>query len=153
MKLKFKKQAFQTHAVEALADCFAGQPRNGALQYRIDPGRTVDAGGQAVAALEQAGFKNAEIAFAPAQMLQNIQTAQRRQDLPMSEALESDKVCAINLDIEMETGTGKTYCYIKSMFELHHYKGFVVADIDALSDKVSFTNGVELQSGEATKPL
>jgi type III restriction enzyme len=118
MKPKFKKQAFQTHAVEAVADCFAGQPKSGAIQYRVDPGRAVDAGGQAVAALEQAGFKNAEITFAPAQLLENIRAVQRHQDLPLSDSLASNKVCAINLDIEMETGTGKTYCYIKSMFEL-----------------------------------
>lgn len=124
MKLKFKKQVFQTHAVEAVADCFAGQPKSGAIQYRADPGRTVDAGGQAVAALEQAGFKNAEIAFAPAQLVENIRAVQRRQDLPLSDSLASDKVSAINLDIEMETGTGKTYCYIKSMFELHQRYGW-----------------------------
>ena len=66
MKLKFKKQAFQTRAVEAVADCFAGQPKSGTIQYRVDPGRAVEAGGQAVVAPEQAGFKNAELAFAPA---------------------------------------------------------------------------------------
>lgn len=53
MKLKFKKQAYQTYAVEAVADCCAGQPKSGAIQYRADPGRTVDAGGKAMAALEQ----------------------------------------------------------------------------------------------------
>ena len=124
MKLKFKKQAFQTHAVEAVADCFAGQPKSGAIQYRVDPGRTVDAGGQAVVPLEQAGFKNAELAFSPAQLLENIHAVQQRQDLPLSDALAGTKVCAINLDIEMETGTGKTYCYIKTMFELHQRYGW-----------------------------
>ena len=109
MKLKFKKQAFQTHAVEAVADCFAGQPKSAAVQYRVDPGRTVDAGGQAVAALEQAGFKNADLALAQAQLLDNIRKVQQRQNLPMSDALVSSKVCAINLDIEMETGTCLLY--------------------------------------------
>ena len=52
MKLKFKKQAFQTNAVEAAADCFAGQPKREGLNYRIDPGRAVDASDQATAALE-----------------------------------------------------------------------------------------------------
>ena len=124
MKLKFKKQAYQTLAVEAVADCFAGQPKSGAMQYRIDPGRTVDAGGQAVAPLEQAGFKNADLVFAPPLLLENIHVVQRRQELPLSDALVSNKVCTINLDIEMETGTGKTYCYIKTMFELHQRYGW-----------------------------
>ena len=63
------------------------------------------------------------MAFPPAQLLHNIRTVQRRQDLPESDALVSNKVCAINLDIEMETGTGKTYCYIKTMFEMHQRYG------------------------------
>ena len=46
MKLKFKKQAYQTNAVEAVADCFAGQPKREGLNYRVDPGRAVDASGQ-----------------------------------------------------------------------------------------------------------
>ena len=39
MKLKFKKQAYQTNAVEAVVDCFAGQPPTSGIQYRVDPGR------------------------------------------------------------------------------------------------------------------
>jgi type III restriction enzyme len=124
MKLKFKKQVYQTHAVEAVADCFAGQPRREGLNYRLDPGRAVDASGQAVAALESAGFKNADLALTPGQMLENIHAVQRRQNLPLSAALVKTKVCDINLDVEMETGTGKTYCYVKSMFELNARYGW-----------------------------
>jgi restriction endonuclease len=49
MKLKFKKQTYQTNAVDAVADCFAGQPKREGLNYRVDPGRSVNAGGQAAA--------------------------------------------------------------------------------------------------------
>ncbi len=119
MKLKFKKQGYQTNAVEAVADCFAGQPKREGLNYRMDPGRAVDAGGQVVTPLESAGFKNADLALTPGQVLENIHAVQRRQNLPLSAALVKTKVCDINLDVEMETGTGKTYCYIKSMFELN----------------------------------
>jgi fido (protein-threonine AMPylation protein) len=52
MKLKFKKQAYQTNAVDAVADCFAGQPKREGLNYRMDPGRAVDASGQTLVALE-----------------------------------------------------------------------------------------------------
>ena len=124
MKLKFKKQAYQTNAVEAVADCFAGQPKREGLNYRIDPGRAVDASGQAVAALESSGFKNADLALTPGQVLENIHAVQRRQNLPLSAALVKTKVCDINLDVEMETGTGKTYCYIKTMFELNARYGW-----------------------------
>lgn len=118
MKLKFKKQAYQTNAVEAVADCFAGQPKTSGIKYRVDPGRAEDSGGQAVAALEMDGFKNADLALTPGQLLENIHAVQRRQNLPISNALMKTKVCDINLDVEMETGTGKTYCYVKTMFEL-----------------------------------
>lgn len=124
MKLKFKKQGYQTNAVEAVADCFTGQPKREGLNYRMDPGRAVDASGQAVAALESAGFKNADLALTPGQMLENIHAVQRRQNLPLSGALVKTKVCDINLDVEMETGTGKTYCYVKSMFELNARYGW-----------------------------
>jgi type III restriction enzyme len=124
MKLKFKKQAYQTNAVDAVADCFAGQPKREGLNYRVDPGRAEDAGGQAVAALETVGFKNADLALTPGQLLENIHAVQRRQNLPLSAALVKTKVCDINLDVEMETGTGKTYCYVKSMFELNARYGW-----------------------------
>ncbi len=124
MKLKFKKQAYQTNAVDAVADCFAGQPKREGLNYRVDPGRAADASGQAVAALETVGFKNADLAITPVQLLDNIHSVQRRQNLPLSAALVKTKVCDINLDVEMETGTGKTYCYVKSMFELNARYGW-----------------------------
>ena len=47
-----------------------------------------------------------------------------RQNLPVSDALKSTAVCDVNLDIEMETGTGKTYCYIKTFFELNRRYGW-----------------------------
>jgi len=119
MKLKFKKQAYQTNAVEAVADCFAGQPKFTGIEYRIDPGHEQDTKGQVLAALESGGFKNAELALTPAQVLENIHAVQCRQNLPLSAALVSTKVCKFNLDVEMETGTGKTYCYLKTMFELN----------------------------------
>ena len=124
MKLKFKKQAYQTHAVEAVADCLAGQPKREGIIYRIDPGRAEDASGQVVAALDTGGFKNADLALTPGQLLENIHAVQRRQNLPLSAALAKTKVCDVNLDVEMETGTGKTYCYVKTMFELNARYGW-----------------------------
>ena len=119
MKLQFKKQSYQTAAVEAVADCFVGQPKSEGIQYRIDPGRKSGKQQGFEQFDEVAGFRNSDIAFPPQRLLENIQAVQRRQNLPLSSALASTRVCPINLDIEMETGTGKTYCYIKTMFELH----------------------------------
>lgn len=124
MKIKFKKQAYQTNAVEAVADCFAGQPKSSGIQYRIDPG-VEGSGAQKMLEFEElAGFKNSDIGISNAQILKNIQEVQRHQNLPLSTALVSNKVSPINLDIEMETGTGKTYCYVKTMFELNKRYGW-----------------------------
>ena len=124
MKLKFKKQQYQTNAVESVADCFSGQPKNTGIQYRIDPGRVEAGAPQQRGLLDEDGFKNTDMALSHVTLLENIHTVQRRQNLPLSAALVSNKVCPVNLDVEMETGTGKTYCYIKTMFELNQRYGW-----------------------------
>ncbi|MDX2198767.1 MAG: DEAD/DEAH box helicase family protein [Phycisphaerae bacterium] len=125
MKLKFKKQAYQTTAVDAVVDCFVGQPLGKALQYRVDPGLFDQEPQLRIEQFdERAGFKNADIALRSTTLLENIQAVQRRQSLPVSEALVTSRLCDVNLDIEMETGTGKTYCYIKTMFEMNKRYGW-----------------------------
>ena len=139
MKLKFKVQPYQTNAVNDVVDCFAGQPVTSGMTYRIDPGSRAQA-----SAFEE-GFKNADLALTDAQILENIQKVRRRQNLPVSQRLDDfttfnargervpvaasykrDALSAtrVHLDVEMETGTGKTYCYIKSVFELNKRYGW-----------------------------
>ena len=122
MKLKFKTQAYQTAAVQAVVDCFAGQPpaTGEAMSYRIDPGT----GKRGTEDLFADGFKNAEVKLSERSLLENIQAVQRHQNLPISEALVTTKASPLNLDLEMETGTGKTYCYIKTFFELNKLYGW-----------------------------
>ena len=128
MKLKFKKQPFQTDAVNAVVDCFIGQPPTEGVTYRIDPGKvgisTSTGISQSGFDFSKSGFKNRELALTKDQLLTNIHNVQKSQNLPQSNSLWSDKVCAVNLDIEMETGTGKTYCYIKTMFEMNRRFGW-----------------------------
>lgn len=126
MKLKFKKQAYQTRAVEAVVDCFKGQPNTAGISYRIDPGMA-KAGSQGYrqqSLFEESGFKNSDLALTEQQVLENIQEAQRLQNLPQSVSLIKTKVSSLNLDVEMETGTGKTYCYIKTIFEMNKRFGW-----------------------------
>jgi type III restriction enzyme len=118
MKLKFKVQPYQTQAVTAVVDCLAGQPMSNGITYRIDPGRKAQ-----TSAFEE-GFKNADLALTELQVLANIKDVQRRQNLPISDKLVASAGCRINLDIEMETGTGKTYCYIKTIFEMNKRYGW-----------------------------
>lgn len=127
MKLKFKKQKYQSDSVIAVTDCFAGQPKVEGVTYRIDPGKAAKASGaqgQSGFDFSESGFKNRELVLSKDQLLVNIHAVQQRQNLPQSPALVSNKVCTVNLDIEMETGTGKTYCYIKTMFELNRRYGW-----------------------------
>jgi len=122
MKFQFKKQAYQTNAVNAVVDCFAGQPNTSGVQYRVDPGRAQQE--QQLLNLEDqsAGFKNADVLV---DVLENIQKVQQQQNLNVSEALIRHKSpCDINLSVEMETGTGKTYVYIKTMLELNKQYGW-----------------------------
>ncbi|WP_050468895.1 type III restriction-modification system endonuclease [Herbaspirillum chlorophenolicum] len=123
MKLKFKTQAYQTVAVQAVVDCFKGQPSvfSEAISYRIDPGKA-KAGMDSL--FSEAGFKNADLVLSDTTLLDNIQQVQRQQNLPISDALAKTKIARVNLDVEMETGTGKTYCYIKTIFELNKLYGW-----------------------------
>lgn len=126
MKLKFKVQPYQTTAVESVIDCFAGQVNSAGVTYRVDPGRgkQIAPAGYLQTLSESLGFRNAPCQLSDGQVLANIQAVQRRQNLPLSSALVPSAGCNINLDIEMETGTGKTYCYIKTIFELHKLYGW-----------------------------
>ena len=126
MKLKFKTQVYQSAAVQAVVDCFKGQPPASAeaISYRIDPGRA--ARGQTLGNTlgTEDGFKNADLALTDPALMDNIQQVQRSQNLPLSDTLVKNKVARVNLDVEMETGTGKTYCYIKTIFELNRRYGW-----------------------------
>ena len=117
MKLKFKKQGYQTDAVDGIVQCFSGQPHGEGHRYRMDMGK-MDL------PMEIAGFKNDDIKIGPDAILENIQKQQSSQKIHRSEKLVGTQNCGINLDVEMETGTGKTYCYIKTMFELNRQYGW-----------------------------
>ncbi len=125
MKLKFKIQPYQTNAVASVVDCFAGQVNSAGLAYRIDPGFQKSASGdRKVELYEKQGFRNADVQLSDTQLIENIHAVQRRQNLPLSDKLVISAGCNINLDVEMETGTGKTYCYIKTIFELNKRYGW-----------------------------
>ena len=124
MKLQFKQQAFQTEAVNAVVACFAGQPPGGGARYAIDPGVLLTGTSATLPGIISDGFANDRVIVPKSKVLQNMQEVQRRQNLPISTELKVTSVCDLNFDVEMETGTGKTYCYIKTMFELNKEFGW-----------------------------
>ncbi|WP_282856725.1 type III restriction-modification system endonuclease [Pseudoclavibacter helvolus] len=129
MKLQFKVQQYQTDAVDAVVDVFAGQPKHDGVTYRMDPGRKAPVFAPSLFDTDErpdAGMRNAEIALSSAQLLSNVHAVQRSRNLPLSTKLVSSPAApgAPNLDIEMETGTGKTYVYVKTIMELHKRYGW-----------------------------
>lgn len=120
MKLKFKHQRFQEEAAKAVCDVFAGQPRRES-NYMIDPGQLAK-GEMKLDIDDYTGFKNNPIigALTDDKVLANIQNIQRANQIKPSEKLEGH----YNLTIEMETGVGKTYTYIKTIFELNKRYGW-----------------------------
>lgn len=128
MEFKFTIQPYQTAAAQAVTGVFAGQPLAAPISYVRDVGRrAVQTGALVQDALpvddDGAGYRNAPLALSSQQLLANVRTQQVCADIPESDALSCD-VGAVQLDVEMETGTGKTYVYTKTMFELNKLYGW-----------------------------
>ncbi|GGZ99586.1 restriction endonuclease subunit R [Ignatzschineria ureiclastica] len=126
MKIKFKQYPYQLAAVNAVVDCFEGQPFSTGVQYRVDPGTTAKGQTQTIQqeGAYDAGFRNAPLQLKGQEILANIQKVQQQQYLKISDKLISTPQAPVNLDIEMETGTGKTYVYIRTIFELNRRYGW-----------------------------
>ena len=116
MKFTFKIQQYQTDAVDAVVNVFEGQSFNGGLSY------VQDLGGSSELSFTGVGFANAPIA-AGVDLLRNIKKIQHDSNIAESDELVH-KLGRVQLDVEMETGTGKTYVYIKTMFELNKRYGW-----------------------------
>lgn len=138
MKFNFKIQSYQTEAVQSVVDSFAGQRFSDGISYRRDIGDVKEKQNYSQAYLDyetssgevvykddfdEAGFKNSKITLTPNELLNNIRKVQQNNNVLLSESLVDD-LGACSLDIEMETGTGKTYVYIKTMFELNRKYGW-----------------------------
>lgn len=127
MKFKFTIQDYQTQAVGSVVRVFNGQPFQDKLTYRRDTGSqvltpTLFDGNSSSDELDM-GFANAPVALDSMQLLRNIQEVQRDANIKESSNL-AKHMGACSLDVEMETGTGKTYVYIKTMFELNKQYGW-----------------------------
>lgn len=124
MKFKFKIQQYQTDAVDSTVSVFAEQPSKTNAQYRRDLGKQKQ---QLKAEFEEefVGYRNADVELNANQLLKNIHHQQVQNDIPLSKSLAATNgLGACSLDVEMETGTGKTYVYIKTMFEMNKRFGW-----------------------------
>lgn len=133
MKLQYKNQQFQLDAVNAVTAVFEGQPKQSGLSYMMDMG----ANPNIRLDVANTGFKNEDIALTDDELLRNIKALQKENGILSDNKLVKmaiggkDKATkrdnsreSLTLTVEMETGTGKTYTYIKTMFELHKQYGW-----------------------------
>nr|DAK78383.1 MAG TPA: Restriction endonuclease [Caudoviricetes sp.] len=122
MKLQFKHQKFQADAAKAVCDVFAGQPYY-TPTYMIDKGFAKNMSQLKIGEeTDFTGFNNHTIVpeLNDSMILKNINKIQRNYQIEPSSKIEGK----YNLTIEMETGVGKTYTYIKTMFELNKRYGW-----------------------------
>lgn len=117
MNLQFKHQGFQQEAAQAVVEVFRGQPLQEGSAYRMDIGTNkLDVTIQ--------GFRNHDIVLNDEELTRNIREIQINQDLQPVNRVLRDANGTLALSIEMETGTGKTYTYIKTMYELYKHYGW-----------------------------
>lgn len=135
MKFTFKIQQYQTDAVDAVTRVFQGQPYSEGVSYIRDIG-TMQMGQMSFLPtsddqlqlelqdlIDESGFKNEALQLTDDQLLQNVRALQAESNIHQSTSLVAP-LGRCSLDIEMETGTGKTYVYIKTMFELNKLYGW-----------------------------
>lgn len=127
MKFKFTIQQYQTNAVDSVVRAFNGQPFHDRIRYRRDTGILKSKKDKREFEKDdlfgEAGFGNAPIVLNDSQLLANIHDVQLSNNITESGKLVNP-LGACSLDVEMETGTGKTYVYIKTMFELNKLYGW-----------------------------
>lgn len=133
MKLQFTHQDYQSQAVQAVTQIFDGQPLAASHFSLVGENASVE--------FAPDGTIGNRLGLSEEQLLANLQKVQQANGIPLSETLDVESWTAENLlgetvdrscphfSIDMETGTGKTYTFIKTIYELNKlygYKKFVV---------------------------
>ncbi len=136
MKFRFKTQQYQVDAVNAIVDVFKGQPHIYFEEYTRDLGIvnknkvhkiSMFDSDENTAYIEEdsddTGYSNASIKLSNEGLSSNIREVQSKSNLQESKSLVNS-LGAVSLDVEMETGTGKTYVYTRTIFELNKRYGW-----------------------------
>ena len=120
MKLKFKHQGFQAEAARNVVRAFQGQAFHNGLIYIKDQGKRQGDNGLFNGEVVHS-FGNAPLSLQRSHIAENVRALQIEQGLKPIDSLEGE---GMHLTVEMETGTGKTYTYIKTMYELNKHYGW-----------------------------
>ncbi len=118
MRLQFKKQDYQAKATQAVVDLFKGQEKGSRVD--ITERKIIDEGILGKKTQEIKRFSNKEL-NPNLELLKNIQEVQKQDELLK---ISHDLKAGLNFTVEMETGTGKTYVYTKTMYELNKHYGW-----------------------------
>lgn len=110
MKIRFDStQAYQLDAIQSVVDLFTGQSMTSS---------SFELGSNVGLTFSELGFGN-QLTLSEQTLLENVQKIQSRNGIEPSAKLDG-----LHFATEMETGTGKTYIYLRSIFELHRNYGF-----------------------------
>lgn len=118
MQIRYKHQRFQTEAARSIANAFIGQPKSdGQSDHTVDQGRNSNW-------FKLEGFGNKNVVLAREAICDNVRAVQTEQGIKPVDYLQDLQGVGMAFTIEMETGTGKTYTYIKTMYELNERYGW-----------------------------
>ncbi|MCT2175357.1 restriction endonuclease [Dietzia cinnamea] len=149
MEFKFDaKQKHQLDAFKSLVQLFDGQPKDADdLVTRLRGNATIDGlDDQPSLTLDLAqeiGAVGNNLVLDRATILENLQAVQGKNGLEVVDSLSGD---ALDFDIEMETGTGKTYVYLRTIFELaeeYSFTKFVIL-VPSVAIKEGVTTSINL---------
>ncbi|MDD2818033.1 MAG: DEAD/DEAH box helicase family protein [Candidatus Nanopelagicales bacterium] len=148
MEFKFDAhQQYQQDAVAAVVDLFDGQPADASALEATLHGVVPDSGDQlsAFEIASEVGAVGNNLLLDDEAILQNLQVVQDRNGLEVVGELAGG---ALDFDIEMETGTGKTYVYLRTIFELakrYNFTKFVIL-VPSVAVKEGVTTSIKLMT-------
>lgn len=118
MKLRFESnQQYQLDAIKAIVNIFEGQPKDGGSAVFAERGALEQEGQQV--SIEQISARGNILRLTEDQIFKNLHTVQERNGLP-----KTGRSNGLNFSVEMETGTGKTYVFLRTIHELHQTYGW-----------------------------
>lgn len=145
MEFKFDaNQPYQKEAIAAVVDLFEGQPKDtSTLQIKLSS-KLTEVGSQAVLDLvSEVGAVGNKLVLDDSTLLHNLQSVQDRNGLEVVESLSGE---SLDFDVEMETGTGKTYVYLRTAFELakrYNFTKFIIL-VPSVAIKEGVTSSIKL---------
>ena len=148
MKLKFDpNQQFQQDAISAVVDLFEGQPKDAStLLSKLE--QTNVSNGIKLLKLDEVGAVGNNLVLDEAAILQNLKAVQDRNGLKVTDVLDG-----MNFTVEMETGTGKTYVYLRTIFELaknYNFTKFIIL-VPSVAIKEGVVTSIRLMKDHFTE--